>query len=288
MNVGHGIRTAVLTLIALLAFAGNSILCRLALGESSIDAASFTAVRLLSGAATLLVIAGYRHRGLPPSSRGDWVSAVLLFSYAAGFSFAYVSLSASTGALILFGAGQITMILGGLWLKERTLPLEWLGLVIVAVSMAILLFPGLSAPSPSGAALMAIAGSSWGLYSLRGRGSLNPLETTAGNFSRTIPLTLGMTLIIPGEWHVSGQGVLLATVSGALASGIGYAVWYAALQGLTATRAATVQLSVPVLTALGAVIFLAETITARLSISTVIMLAGIGLTLMGRSRSQST
>ena len=278
-------RTTVLTLCALVAFAANSVLCRKALGEVAIDAASFTAVRLISGTAALWVlirlIKGNRsanHRG------GTWLSASMLFLYAAAFSFAYLKLSAGTGALILFCSVQLTMILYGLWTGERPHILQWTGLFLALVGLVYLVMPGLAAPSPVGSALMAVAGVGWGVYSLRGRGIKDPADMTAGNFLRTVPFVIIMNLAMTSHMHFSPEGVLLAFISGSLTSGVGYLIWYTALQGLTATRAATVQLSVPVIAAFGGAFFLSENISLRLIIATVLIIGGVALTVIGKER----
>ena len=277
-------RTALCTMLALTAFAANSILCRLALEEPAIDAASFTTVRLLSGALTLLVFSSLASKSTTSVRPGSWWAASLLFLYAVSFSFAYLSLSAGTGALILFAAVQLTMILAALLAGERPAQLEWLGLVAALVGLIYLVSPGLSAPSAAGSLLMGLAGISWGLYSLLGRGVQDPVGVTTGNFVRSVPFTLLVSAVAFRSLELSGSGVLLAMASGDLTSGLGYVIWYAALPGLSATRAATVQLSVPVLAAVGGVLFLFETVTVRLLFSAVLILGGIGLSLLGRSR----
>jgi drug/metabolite transporter (DMT)-like permease len=269
--------TAVLTVLALIAFAGNSIFCRLALGEFTIDPASYTAARLISGALTLWVIARFLQGSSSAKSGGGWISGAMLFLYAIAFSVAYISLSAGTGALILFASVQITMITVGLYHGERPDVLEWLGLCIAIAGLIYLVSPGITAPSLFGSALMAIAGIAWGIYSLRGRGATDPVGATAGNFLRTVPLALAVVFLWSSRLTISPMGLLWAVLSGSITSGLGYVIWYAALRGLTATRAATVQLSVPVLAALGGVVVLSEAITLRLIISAVIILSGVGL-----------
>ncbi|MEZ4413745.1 MAG: DMT family transporter [Gemmatimonadales bacterium] len=280
MNGGQ--RTVVLTSLALVAFAGNSILCRMALGGALIDPAGFTAVRLASGALTLWLLLAARGGGLP-RLEGHWASAAALFTYAAAFSLAYVSLDAGTGALILFGAVQVTMLLAGLRAGERPRPFEWIGLALALAGLVVLVRPGISAPAPVGATLMAAAGIAWGVYSLRGRGSREPLRNTAGNFMMAAPVAV---LLVPlagglGTWTASGVG--LAVASGALASGVGYAIWYAALPALTATRAALVQLLVPVLAAAGGVALLSEAIPLRLPVAAALVLGGVALAVTARS-----
>jgi drug/metabolite transporter (DMT)-like permease len=272
------VRTALLTALAMVAFAANSILCRLALQGPAIDAASFGSVRLVSGAVALAVIV-HLLRGEAKPTQPDWWAAAMLFLYVACFSFAYLYLSAGTGALILFGAVQLTMFLVGLHRGERFRPLAWAGFAMAIAGLAFLLAPGVTAPSPLGAALMAVAGVAWGVYSLRGRGVASPLQATAANFARAVPFALAVSIVFASDFRVSPHGVLLAVASGALTSGIGYVVWYAALRGLAAMSAATVQLSVPVLAAIGGATLLAEEITLRLVVAALATLGGIALVL---------
>jgi drug/metabolite transporter (DMT)-like permease len=277
------LRTMLFTTAALTAFAANSVLCRMALGTGSIDAASFSTVRVLSGATLLLILVRLLPRHRHEGSGGDWFSAAMLFTYMVSFSFAYISLNTGTGALILFGMVQITMLFWALRSGERPHPLEWIGLVLALAGLTYLVLPGLSAPSPAGSLLMALAGISWGVYSLRGRGSTRPLLSNCSNFLRAIPLVLAVSLLAMGKMHLEPWGLLLAVLSGALASGVGYAIWYAALAGLTATRAAVVQLAVPVLAAAGGIVFLAEEPSARLLLAMSLVLGGVGLALAGRA-----
>lgn len=279
---GSARRTAVLTALALLAFAGNSILCRMALGSQAISPAGFTAVRLGSGAAALWLLVALRAGGAPRHA-GQWASAAALFIYAAAFSFAYISLGAGTGALILFGAVQLTMLLAGLRAGERPRPAEWTGFVLALSGLVVLVLPGLTAPAPVGSALMASAGVAWGVYSLRGRGSTSALRDTAGNFLLTVPMAAVMLLVAGGAGDWTARGALLAATSGALASGAGYAIWYTALPSLTATRAALVQLLVPVIAAAGGVALLGEAIPLRLPISAALVLGGVALAVTSRA-----
>ncbi|MET0503575.1 MAG: DMT family transporter [Candidatus Binatia bacterium] len=274
--------TVVFTGLAVIAFAANSVLCRLALGESAIDPGSYTAVRLLTGAITLWLITAFRRNGSFGKYGGSWISAAMLFLYAVTFSFAYVSLSAGTGALILFAAVQITMITVGLASGERPEKLEWLGLLIAISGLIYLVFPGITAPSIFGSVLMASAGISWGIYSLRGRGASDPVATTTGNFLRTVPLAVGLILSWLSTLTITPTGFLWAAVSGSITSGVGYVLWYAALPRLTATRAATVQLAPAPLTALGGVMVLSEAISLRLVISALAILGGVGLAISRR------
>jgi len=276
------LRTFINTALALIAFAANSALCRLALGKSAIDAASFSTIRLASGAVALAVISAWFSKNTSTEARGNWPSAAMLFLYAVAFSFAYLSLSIGTGALILFGAVQTTMILAAILSGERPGFLVWSGLVLAMVGLVYLVSPGLTAPSPTGSALMAVAGIAWGGYSLRGRGANHPLFETTSNFVRSVPLAAAVSLVTNQTYLVSANGILLAIISGAITSGIGYVIWYAALKGLTATRAAMVQLAVPVLAAFAGVIFLSEAISLRLIISAILILGGISLAVTSR------
>ena len=269
-----------LTSLTKVAFAANSILCRLALKSTAIDPSSFTLIRLVSGAATLWLIV--RVRTGRTATAGNWRMAFGLFAYAGAFSFAYVSLSAGTGALILFGAVQATMILFGLLRGERFSPLQALGLAMAIGGLVALLLPGVTAPDPAGAALMTVAGIAWGAYSLMGRGSSQPIETTAGNFRRAsaFGVLLGFVSLASLAWDPAGA--FLAVLSGAVASGVGYAIWYTVLPSLRATHAATVQLSVPVVAALGGVLLLGEHLSLRLVLCSITILGGIALVLHAR------
>lgn len=278
------VRTLVATVLAMTAFAANSILCRLALGPPDIDAASFTAIRLVSGAGMLLFVARASGRRRTPRSRGDWKSGSALFIYAVLFSFAYLRLDVGTGALILFALVQATMIVWGLVGGERPRPVQWLGLAAAFGGLVYLVSPGLTAPSPVGSLMMGTAGIAWGVYSLRGRGAIDPIVTTTDNFVRSVPLVLVMAALFYHARELSIRGVTLAVVSGAVASGLGYILWYAALRGLSATRAATVQLTVPVIAALGGLAFLGEAVSLRLVTSAVLILGGVGLTLTRREK----
>ena len=272
------LRVASLTSIAMIAFAGNSLLCRLALQQTTIDPASFTAIRLISGALMLWLVVKLKH-GAPEGS-GNWLSAIALFAYAAGFSFAYVSLPAASGALLLFGAVQATMIGRGLWIGERFRGLQFVGLLLALAGLVGLLLPGLSAPPLFGSLLMLGAGVAWGVYSLRAKGTGDPTRVTAGNFLRTVPIAIALSLLMINFAVVDMAGLLYAIASGALASGMGYAIWYAALPALKNTSAATVQLSVPVIAALGGIVFLDEPVTLRLMLASVAILGGIALVIL--------
>lgn len=274
-------RLMLFTSLALLAFAGNSLLCRAALAQTNLDAASFTSVRLISGALVLWLLVAMRGKGRI-YEHGDWWSAVALFVYAAGFSFAYLQLNTGIGALILFGAVQLTMIAVGLWRHERFTLLQWAGLLLAASGLVGLLLPGISAPPVVAALLMMAAGIGWGVYSLRGKGSVSPLQVTAGNFVRTVPFTLILSAVFLAQASVDAAGIVYALLSGALTSGVGYAIWYAVLPSLRATTAATLQLSVPVLAALLGIALLAEPLTLRLLVCSVVILGGIALVMLKR------
>lgn len=276
-----------LTLIAMLAFAANSLLCRMALAETDIDAASFTSIRLASGALTLWLILQIRSRtssGAAPV-KGDWISALALFTYAAGFSFAYISLPTATGALLLFGGVQVLMIGYGLVKGERPGKLQSAGMLTAAGGLLYLLLPGAEAPSLSGTLLMLAAAAGWAVYSLRGRGKQHPTAETAGNFLRAVPVTLVLSLfalIFVGPIQLDSLGLLLALASGAFASGMGYALWYAVLPHLEATIAAAVQLTVPAIAALAGVLILSEPMSERLIMASVLILGGVAITILAK------
>jgi drug/metabolite transporter (DMT)-like permease len=279
------LRTTIFTALALVAFAGNSLLCRAALAHTHIDAASFTTVRLLSGAAVLWCLMWLR--GCARMGGGNWLSALALFAYAAGFSFSYVHLTAAAGALLLFGAVQTTMIGFGLWSGERLRWLQIVGLVLACGGLVGLLLPGLSAPPLAGALLMLGSGVAWGIYSLRGKRGGDPLKVTAGNFLRAAPITLVLSLSLSRNISLDPAGVGYAFLSGALASGVGYAIWYTALPSLRSTTAATVQLSVPILAAAGGVFFLGEPLTFRLLVASIAIIGGIALVILMGGRASA-
>lgn len=275
-------RTLLLTALAMLAFSGNSLLCRLALRETAIDAASFTAIRLASGALTLWLLLHLRAPRQPMA--GNWPGALALFAYAAAFSFAYLRLDTGVGALLLFGAVQLSMLLWGLWRGERLGLAASLGTALAVGGLLALLLPGASAPPLAAALLMLLAGVAWGGYSLLGRGQGDPLAVTAGNFLRAAPLALLPALALLPRLSWDGAGLCYALLSGALTSGVGYAIWYSALPGLRASQAATVQLSVPILAALGGALLLGEALSLRLLLSAAAVLGGIALVLGSRQR----
>ncbi|HEV2801186.1 MAG TPA: DMT family transporter [Pyrinomonadaceae bacterium] len=283
-------KTPLLTICALVAFAANSVLCRAALGGRTIDAASFTSIRLLSGACVLLLITASFEGNVPAlwRRRGfKFIPALLLFLYAAAFSFAYTGLTTGTGALILFGSVQATMLAAALRSGERPHLFEWAGLLLALAGLVYLVSPGLSAPPLPSSALMAVAGISWGFYSLAGRGARDPLADTTNNFVLALPLAFVVNFaahIGDSGSHISAAGVVLALLSGALASGVGYVVWYAVVKDLTATRAATVQLPVPLLAAFGGVVLLSESLSLRLVVAAAVILGGVALALLGRTQ----
>ena len=272
----------------MVAFAANSLLCRMALRQAEIDPASFASVRLVSGALVLAAIVRFKPGAAAAPMRPDWLAAAMLWVYVACFSFAYLSLAAGTGALILFGAVQLTMFSVGLHAGERFAPTAWLGLALAVAGFVFLVSPGLAAPAPLGAALMATAGIAGGIYSLRGRRTTDSLAATAGNFLRAAPLALLLSALTLSDFKASGAGIALAVAPGALSSGVGYVVWYAALRGLTSLGAATVQLSVAPIAALGGVAMLSETITPRLWGASFAILGGIALVLLTRAREART
>jgi drug/metabolite transporter (DMT)-like permease len=264
----------------MLAFAANSILCRLALVQSGVDPATFTLVRIVSGAAMMWAIFAFARGGSPGG--WSWRAAFALFAYAAAFSFAYLSLPAGVGALLLFGAVQATMVITGIVRGEPLTPGQWLGLALALAGLAALVAPGVSAPPLVGSTLMLGAGVAWGAYSLLGRRSADPLGATAGNFLRAVPMALVLALpVVRGAPQLSG--LTYAALSGAVASGLGYCIWYAALPGLSAAESASVQLSVPVITALAGAALLSEPVTLRLSIASLAVLGGIALVIASRA-----
>jgi drug/metabolite transporter (DMT)-like permease len=275
-------RTAGLTALAMLAFASNSLLCRAALSRGFADATSFTTIRVVAGALALAALVRWRATG--GHRDGGWVPALALLAYALGFSLAYLRIPAATGALLLFAAVQVTMVGHGLASGERPGLREWIGLALSIAGLVVLTRPGLARPDPLGAGLMLLAGVAWGLYSLRGRGAGDPLHSNALSFSRAGALALAVSAVAVAldSVRLTAAGALLAAVSGAIASGIGYAIWYAALRGLTATQAAIVQLSVPPLAAAGGVLLLGEALSARLLLAGATILGGIALAVASR------
>ena len=279
------LRLGILVSLAMLAFAGNSLLCRMALKHTSIDAASFTTVRMLSGACMLWLVVRLRSgtgaaAGAGKPVGGNWLSACALFVYATGFSFAYVSMPAATGSLLLFGAVQATMIGYGVYKGERMRTLQLVGFALAVAGLVALMLPGLAAPTFCSSLSMLSAGVAWGIYSLRGKGTGDPTQVTAGNFVRAVPMALGLSLLMFNRQSLDGSGLGLAVLSGALASGLGYAIWYRALPAIKATHAATVQLSVPVLAALGGVVLIGEAVTGPMVLASIAILGGIALVIL--------
>lgn len=272
------LRIFLLTTLTMIAFAGNSLLCRAALKQTAIDAASFTTVRLISGAMMLWLIVRISRRAQLGS--GNWLSAFALFVYAAFLSYAYAGLTTAMGALLLFGAVQATMIGHGIRAGERLLKLQLAGLVIALAGLVGLLLPGLTAPPVFSSILMLASGVAWGIYSLRGKGAGDPTRVTAGNFLRAVPISAAWSVLMVGHTSVDSAGFGYAVASGALTSGIGYSIWYTVLPSLKAAKAATVQLSVPVIAALGGIIFLGEPLTLRLVLSSVAIFGGIALVIL--------
>ncbi|NET10068.1 MAG: DMT family transporter [Merismopedia sp. SIO2A8] len=281
------VRTLILTTLTLVAFAANSLLTRMALGDGAIDAASFMTLRLGSGALFLWILEQFRK---PPQAGGGqsyptkWTAALMLFLYAVTFSFSYLQLTAGTGALILFGTVQVTMITAALYQGETPRSLEWVGLLLALAGLIYLVSPGLTAPPLVGAVLMVAAGMAWGVYSLLGRSSRDPVAYTTSNFIRAVPFAIGVSVVTISMMHWSWRGVGLAIASGVFASGLGYSLWYAALKGLTATRAATVQLAVPILAAIAGILWLQEALSVRLMVASAMILGGIGIVVLGRHK----
>jgi len=279
LHEAMNVRIAILTVLTLIAFGLNSILCRLALANGSIDAATFTLIRLATGAVSLAILSFGLRRRLPLGN-GSWLSGVLLFTYAAAFSFAYLNLTAGTGGLILFASVQFTMIGIGICKGERPSAREWVGLVVAQAGLIVLVAPGLHAPAPWAALLMALAGMAWGLYSLRGRSAKDPALATGDNFLRSVPFAVAVFAL--SKAHATPSGIALAAVSGAVTSGLGYVLWYSVLPHLTATRAAISQLAVPALVAIIGVLVLSEQIHPRFLIASTMMLGGVAMAVLRR------
>ncbi len=278
-------RISLFTAFALVAFASNSVLNRLALGGNTIDAGSYIGIRIASGAFMLWLLNGFSKRSFKPKYSSNFIPAFYLVLYGVAFSFAYISLSSGTGAFILFGTVQATMLSTALVNGEKPFWVEWVGLLVALGGLIYLVFPGMSAPNPLGAVLMVIAGVAWGLYSLKGRGVKDPLEATAQNFMLAVPMVFVVSLFTFSTSHLSSEGVLYACLSGALTSGVGYAVWYAALKGLTNMQAALLQLCVPIIAAFGGVVFLSEQITTRLIYAGLFIISGVVIALLGKKKS---
>ena len=274
------LRIAALTILAMVAFAGNSLLCRAALKQTEIDAASFTSIRLLSGVIILWLLVSLRRSRTSEDGQGNWLSAIALFIYAAGFSYAYISLETGAGALLLFGAVQATMIGYGFYKGERLNKLQSIGLILAFAGIIGLMLPGLSAPPLIGSVVMLTAGIAWGIYSIRGKGAGDPTLISAGNFLRTIPFVAILTAVTLNSQSLDTAGIWYAVASGALASGLGYAIWYSVLPSLKSTTASTVQLSVPVIAAIAGIVFLSEPLTMRFALASIALLGGIALVIL--------
>jgi drug/metabolite transporter (DMT)-like permease len=279
------LRLFLITSVTMIAFAANSVFARLALGATAIDPAGYSLVRLVSGAAMLAFLVLYARKGKFDRllDKGSWASAAALFAYAAAFSFAYVVLHTGTGALILFACVQGTMIGWGLICGDRPIALEWLGLVIAFGAFVWLVSPGLAGPDPVGAGLMAVSGIAWGIYSLRGKSASDPLSATAGNFVRSVPIAIVLAAIFLTQIHATPFGILMAVLSGAVTSGMGYALWYRALRELTSTQGAIVQLTVPAIAAAGGIILLGEPLTLRFAICSILILGGVAIAILART-----
>jgi drug/metabolite transporter (DMT)-like permease len=284
------LKTIVYTVAALIAFAANSVLGRMALKDSAIDASSFTAIRLVSGAVMLFVLyilfnmKSKKQNNTQLTKGGSWKAALMLFTYAITFSLAYVSLDTGTGALVLFGAVQLTMIIASIISGNKLHKTEWIGIIVSFSGLAYLIYPTVTTPSVFGFVLMGISGVAWGIYTLTGRGSITPLRDTTVNFSYTIPFVVILAFVMFPHIQISTEGIILAILSGAAASALGYTLWYIALAGLSATEAAVVQLSVPVIASIGGVIFLSESVTMRLIIACALVLGGIATVIIGRNK----
>lgn len=269
----------------MLAFATNSILCRYALQGDEIDASSFTAIRLLSGAISLLLLVSIKKRGLVNIKQGSWLTSLVLFVYAVTFSYAYISLNTGAGALILFASVQLTMVLVSLFKGKMLSIFEWIGLITAFSGLSYLLLPGVTPPPIIGSVLMVISGVAWGFYTLAGKGATNPLLKTTNHFLRTIPFIAILFLFTFEDSSISTAGLLLAITSGAMTSGLGYAIWYLALNGLTVTQAAVAQLTVPIIATFGGVLFVNESVTMQLIIATVLVLGGMLISSISSNRS---
>ena len=285
MNQGI-LKIFTLTTLALIAFAANSVLCRLALGEKTIDAASFTNIRLFTGAIVLFLISSLFNPNLPNKnlSNGSWLSGFMLFIYAVTFSFAYITLDTGTGALILFGSVQITIVLISIISGHRLNIYEWLGAVIAFLGFVYLILPGVSSPPFMGFSLMTVAGISWGIYTLKGKESINPLRDTTFNFIKTIPFCVILLIFTLQNATFTIKGILLAIISGGITSGLGYSIWYMAVKELTKIQTGVVQLLVPIIAAIGGVIFVGEKFTLRLGLASIFVLGGILIVVLGRKK----
>jgi drug/metabolite transporter (DMT)-like permease len=277
-------RIVALTAAAMIAFAANSVLARLALAHEGADPLAYTGIRLASGALALTILITLVDRSRPFRVAGSWAGGAALFGYAIAFSVAYIMLGAGTGALILFASVQIGVIGWAIVRGDRPRLLEWAGLAVAFAGLVYLVSPGLVAPPMLGALLMLAAGLCWAAYTLIGRGSSSPLADTAGNFIRCLPVALPL-ILLGMLWHgIDPIATAYAVASGVIASGVGYAIWYTALPHLTRTRAAIVQLTVPAIAAIGGVLLISETLTSRLVVSSIAILGGVAFALLTSER----
>ena len=281
------LRAVFLSSLALIAFAGNSVLCRLALTEPSIDPASFTLIRLLSGVAALWVLLVLKNIKAPATSdqsKGSWLSAFMLFAYAALFSYAYVSIDTATGALVLFGSVQIALIVISLVKGHKLTLAEYAGVTLALLGFIYLVLPELQKPSLSGFIMMSLAGVAWAFYTVGGQGSSDALRDTTYNFTRTLPLLLVLLVFAFTSLSLTPYGITMAVLSGVITSGLGYAIWYAALPSLTTLQAGVIQLFVPIIAAFGGLWFASEAITLRLTIAAALVLGGIMLVILAKTK----
>jgi len=276
------LKLSVFTTLTMLAFASNSLLCRMAMKETTISSASYTSIRLLSGAATLWFIMYCQKQA--STKYGSWRSALALFVYAVTLSFAYRSINTGAGALVLFGAVQLTMLLAGYLAGERMSSFQNLGFAAALAGLVILVSPNAVAPSIMDSLLMLASGIAWGLYSIFGRGLPDPVAATAGNFIRAVPMAIGLSIVTLPWMHIDSRGLIYATVSGAITSGIGYLLWYRILQHMSAMTASTIQLSSPLLASIGGVVLLGEVLTRELMVASILILGGIWLVLRYRKK----
>ena len=274
-------RIFLLTLLALIAFAANSVLTRSALAFDQIGPGAFMAIRLVSGAITLTALVAFRGGLGGMLKHGSAISAAALLLYAGAFSFAYVTLDAGLGALILFGGVQITMFTGAVIGREQPSMARWVGSLLGMIGLAVLFAPGAEMPDVSGSVLMALSAVGWGVYSLRGRSVSAPLQATASNFLFAAPFAVLLWLVFPLNTDVTFTGTMLAIASGALASGVGYAIWYATLPKLDSSLAAILQLTVPLIALAGGMVFLGETATWTFVISAALILGGVFVAVLG-------
>lgn len=279
--------------LALIAFAANSVLCRMALGSDSIDPVSFTSIRLIGGAIALTVI--YLFTKEPKQKKEascncyiDWYTGIALYIYAFAFSLAYISLSSGTGALILFGSVQITMLIAATKRGEKMRFYQWIGFLIAVAGIVYLVSPGISAPDIYGASLMIVSGIAWGVYSIAGKSVTNPISATKGNFIKASIIAIPVSMIALKSYQATPLGLSLALISGVITSGLGYVIWYKVVPLITTTQAAVLQLLVPLLAAIGGVLFIAEDFTLRLAISSLLILGGVILSVLTKKKSLPT